>query len=619
MITSTAYGAGRGKSAISTSKEVFIILNVLPDGGPVPLDIQYHDVHEALGPISVSLTTTSLTVGAISTIRLNHPDPPPGLNVHLIRVFIEQGFELWSSSRKAWCKLQKEKLRVWEIGEMPYKKKDGLGSKSLEGLGADEKEKEIDIIWKANEEEEGSAGKPGNSITDGVHRNASPFGLPSNGSSSIPTTPAENHPNSGDGANSPETKVEGSGYKLRSVMRLPDDNVLRPSSLKGSRSEIKVNHEMGVEVFFSRLNILDEREETEAFGKPKVQVFSMRRGVNIGSCLNTSDRIHLPPYIKENPNTSGNNSTAASRPSSPVLHPTTSLNAGHPNHRKNHGNVSELDLKKLTSSLREALPHHSTFGGSRASSRASSRPNSRPNSRPGSREPSPTRAGFHSPDGTHQSEGSKDKESSSLSSSWKRPSVTKRSHSGFGWGNGLHGFTPTTSSSNSISNTPAQQISISNHQHPNPKDLNNSTFSTYSLPNSGASSPSSSFYNANQSSYFQFSAPSSPSTSPHPMLNGPKSLPSTVPWVYSNQPSRTGPSHSSCNCGKSITELIEAEERLLEGVPTAPGNFVTEPPNEVERVQNPPPPWRPKSRPGSPTEGEFWGSAGVTRSTEGKR
>ncbi len=48
ILTATALGAGRARNNVSTWKEIFIILHVSSDGGPAPLDIQYHDSHEAL-------------------------------------------------------------------------------------------------------------------------------------------------------------------------------------------------------------------------------------------------------------------------------------------------------------------------------------------------------------------------------------------------------------------------------------------------------------------------------------------------------------------------------------------------------------------------------------------
>ena len=483
ILTATALGAGRARSHISTWKEIFIILHVNSDGGPTPLDIQYHDVHEALGPMSVSLTSASLTVGGTANLSVYHPDPPHGLSVHVIRVFLEQTFELYSDVRKGWLRLPTEKFRLWEKGYMPYKAKQNDNVTPQ------------DALWIADKD--GGAGRPGRGAGGGP-ATISPFGLPLNGSVSAPVTPGE-----------PATPMyPENGYKVKSVVRLPDDNILRPSTVRGSRADIRVSHEMGVEVYFSRQDVLDTREGSESFGLPKVQVFSMRRATLIPSCCCTFDTIHLPPYSLESPSNS--------RPSSPT--PPLSRRSSH----------AELDAWKRTTPLNLSLP------GSRNSSNPNSGSNSKANSRANSRESSPTRHGFGAHFGGH---GRKSRNSSR---------ERERGRTGHSRGNfGLHALTP------------------AHGGH---------------IENAGSRSANSSGYST------------------------PRSLPLNTPWAVSHLPERTGTSHDTCNCGRTTEELSEAEQRLLEGVPTAPGAWV-----ETHEEGATPPPWTPPSRPGSPISGWHYG------------
>lgn len=491
ILTATALGAGRARHNISTWKEIFIMLHVNAEGGPTPLDIQYHDVHEALGPLSVSLTSASLTVGGTANLSIYHPDPPPNLNIHVARVFLEQTFELYSEARKGWLKLPTEKLRLWEKGYMPYKSKQ-----HADNIGPE------DTIWHGDMEGDGP-GHPGRGAGHGP-ANISPFGLPLNGSASAPVTPLE-----------PSTPYHmDNGYKIKSVVRLPDDNVIRPSTVRGSRAEIRVSHEMGVEVFFSRKDVLDERDGSESYGKPKVQVFSMRRATLIPSCCCTFDTIHLPPYSLESP--------VSSRPSSPSY--SSSQRSSHP----------ELEHWKRTTTLNHTLPH--SRGSSALSSGVHSGINSSANSRAGSREPSPTRHGFSS----HFGGGGRKSRNASPTRS------RARNINGLG-SNGLHALTP--SSAGHIDQNG------SNRHH------------GYSTP---------------------------------------RSLPDNVPWAVSYLPDRTGPSHETCNCGRTTEELTEAEQRLLEGVPTAPGAWV-----ENHDANVAPPPWAPPSRASSPVQG--WHHQGTAR------
>ena len=48
------------------------------------------------------------------------------------------------------------------------------------------------------------------------------------------------------------------------MVRLPDDNRLRPTTARGTRTDIRISHEMGVEVLFSRTDVLDQRLEQPA-------------------------------------------------------------------------------------------------------------------------------------------------------------------------------------------------------------------------------------------------------------------------------------------------------------------------------------------------------------------
>ncbi|KDN46491.1 hypothetical protein K437DRAFT_268139 [Tilletiaria anomala UBC 951] len=495
IVTATAIGAGRGRSNISTWQEVFIILHVQPDGGPTALDVQYQDVHEALGPMSVSLISASLTVGGTANLSVYHPDPPPGLSVHAIRVFMEQTIEMYSSVRKAWLKLPTEKLRLWEKGQMPYK------GKQVDDAGLEAS------IWIADGED--LPGHPGRGAGNGPP-SISPFGLPLNGSTSRSITPGEAVT---PGASTPgSTQASGSnnsGYKIRSVVRLPDDQVIRPSTVRGCKTDIRVTHEIGVEVFFSRLSVLDTRDDSDSYGKPKVQVFSMRRSVCIPSCCCTYDIIHLPPYSFESP--------VNSRPPSPTG---SYLPSSLPHSLAGSRKSSHADLEhwKATTPLNYTLP------GAKRGSPNTSQPGSANISRPGSRDPSPTRHGF-----AHAfTSGRKSRNSSPERAA---PIPVRKS--------GLHALTPS---------------------HPAP------------LQSPGVSSTPSALHR--------------------------NSLNVGSPWAHSFFPSRTATSHQTCNCGRTTEELSEAEQRLLEGVPTAPGAWV-----DTHSEGDVPPPWFPPSRAGSPVQG----------------
>ncbi|PWN28490.1 hypothetical protein BDZ90DRAFT_231476 [Jaminaea rosea] len=586
IVTAIALGAGRAKHNVVATREVFVILNVNKDGGPTPLEITYADVHEALGPISLSLTAASLTVGGTATLTIVHPDPPAKLNVLVIRVFIEQTFELYSELRKAWLKIPAEKMRIAEWGHMPNKSGKAAATTASTDSG--------DAIWIADD----GYGRPGRGAFRSVPHTA-PYGpaVAHPSSSSTPNMspgarpiPLPNGAAASSSrrmhANSPTIPGVGGasnrrGYRLKSTLRLPNDDQMRPSTVRGSRADIRVSHEMGVEVFFSREDVLDTREKSDTFGKPKVQVFSARRNVVIPSCTATFDTVHLPPYVQESP--------VSSRPPSPTNLARSPINiGGGPQHHHIRPNHSHTDIQKLANTLHNTLP-----GGRGRATPPSSKPHSNGNSRPGSRAPS-------------------------RDSSPTRPPIERgaSSHSiGHSLSAALGSHFPGRKS------RPNSRPSSPTHERPDPTSLSSSPIST-SFPSRGRRG-----FGANHLQAFTpavatqtNTAPASGTATPihpHHHQHGfstpnpvPRTLPPNSPWGVSHLPHRTGNSHDTCNCGRTTEELANAEHRLLEGVPTAPGAF-----SEHHADGEQPPPWS-ESRPASPDYfSQVWASTASAAQT----
>ncbi|CAO1631321.1 unnamed protein product [Parajaminaea phylloscopi] len=578
IVTATALGAGRARHNVSTWREIFVILNVDKDGGPIPLEIAYADVHEALGPISISLTAASLTVGGTATLTVVHPDPPPKLNVHVIRAFCEQTVELYSEARKAWLKLPPEKLRIAEWGHMPNKQNKAPPSPLHPPRDP------ADTIWLADGE---APGHPGRGATQALPHHA-PYGTPiGHSSSSAPATPGIGSPQMRGQAlpgSSPTSGLDASGtssaaafgsqtaphgrrgYKIKATLRLPNDDHMRPSTVKGSRAELRVSHEMGVEVFFSRLDVLDTRENSETLGKPKVQVFSARRAVTIPSCTATFDTVHLPPYVQESP--------VSSRPPSP-----TNL-ARSPTYHQSNGshlaaNHSHSDLQRLAHTLHNTLPGgrgRPTPPQSKSVSHPASNHSSAPGSRYGSREPSPTRPPIER---GHSGQGLGHSISAALGSHFpgrkSRPNSRPSSptHERADPFAGVSGASPGGVSGGGISSTRGRRGFGHSLQGFTPAVATH----TATAPASGTATPV------------------------------PRTLPPNSPWSVSNRPPRTANSHDTCNCGRTTEELANAEHRLLDGVPTAPGAF-----SEHHAEGEMPPPWSESRAPSPDYFSEVWAS-----------
>lgn len=234
---------------------------------------------------------------------------------------------------------------------------------------------------------------------------------------------------------------------------------------------------------------------------------------------------------------------------------------------------SELDHWKLTQTLRAALGGHAnsapgtTPGNTNSTFGIHSNNPSLPGSAIGSRSSSPTRNHHSGPLGYFSNHHGRK----------SRPS------SPTGAVNGTYSPSFITSSSN--------QGSSVNMVHQTSSQVRRSAAANLHALTPTNKPLVSSLGSANQMTTNSFpivtTAPASGTTTP-------KTLPPNSPWAANNFPVRTSTSHESCQCGRSTEELMEAEQRLLEGVPTAPGIWI-----DAHDEGQLPPPWTP-SRPSSP-------------------
>lgn len=332
FITAKAHGAGRGGGAVTTNREIFPIQQLTEDGGPTPFELSYRSTHECLGSISLELSAVSLTVGGILHLRMMHPHPSPELTVYMICVFVEQQFELHDAVRGTWVSAPLERTRIWSAGSVSRSSAYPL--------------------YKSRCMSDSAA----------IH-------YPTIQALNASLEPAERRDSDGE-----------HGYVVDAVIRMPDDNTLRPSTARGARTDIRVSHELAIEVLFSRTDMVDERPDSETFGKEKVQVFSMKKHAELSSCVLTYDALHLPPYSAQSPNVSIPQSRASSPTPRPTGHvPLAESRPPSPDaqaERRSRPRSSTDADRSLRSALSLALP--STM-------------RSLPGSRLASREPSPTR------------------------------------------------------------------------------------------------------------------------------------------------------------------------------------------------------------------------------------
>lgn len=82
-------------------------------------------------------------------------------------------------------------------------------------------------------------------------------------------------------------------WSVQGIARMPDDNVIRPTTLPGSKGDIRFSHTLVVEVIHSRDPTL---EGLPADSERKLKAFALRQAVVLPSCCVAYHAVTLPRY-----------------------------------------------------------------------------------------------------------------------------------------------------------------------------------------------------------------------------------------------------------------------------------------------------------------------------------
>ncbi|PWN53084.1 hypothetical protein IE53DRAFT_366646 [Violaceomyces palustris] len=93
-------------------------------------------------------------------------------------------------------------------------------------------------------------------------------------------------------------------WTVQGIARIPDDNVIRASTLAGSKASIRMSHTLVVEIVHSRDPSLPapdekEREKDKESRDRRLKVFALRQPILIPSCCCAYDAVTLPAYSAE--------------------------------------------------------------------------------------------------------------------------------------------------------------------------------------------------------------------------------------------------------------------------------------------------------------------------------
>ncbi|KAK4702557.1 hypothetical protein P7C70_g3666, partial [Phenoliferia sp. Uapishka_3] len=224
-VTAKAKGLGAmGGDVISNEKTLFLIVN--PGGAgasspPPPLHHKIEGIVDEVGPYTIALQSQNIMIGGLLLLRFNIVSPPTDLEIYSLKVKINQHFHLRSSSDPA------HKLSP------PVDPRTVL------------------IIDSAHPANFGKVDGPADAAARSISR--------------APTL-------------GPLTVVpRGEGFKVHHLARLPNDNLLRPTTQPGTETGIAVSHTIAVEVTYRV--VLDEASEANEskFSKGKESVRDRRK------------------------------------------------------------------------------------------------------------------------------------------------------------------------------------------------------------------------------------------------------------------------------------------------------------------------------------------------------
>ncbi|GAA6014743.1 hypothetical protein JCM10207_006924 [Rhodosporidiobolus poonsookiae] len=258
---------------------VFIFANPSPPGElPDPTDLVLQHFSEDLGPVGVHISSPYLTVAALANVRVSLLSPPEPVTIVSVDSFITQSFEITYKNG-----------RVARPTPKPF------------------------ILTKVEHAASPSfvASVPSAAACTGEPQ---PGPIPTSPSTALCVSPASapllepattSDPDLKPGSTYCRPKLvpdpcplarvkSGQEFHHARIVRVPDDDYVRPTTVEGTDTPIRVSHKMSVEIRYRKEGDNPDAED---------MVFTMGKAINITSCCCLTDSIFLPTYAAAAPKT----------------------------------------------------------------------------------------------------------------------------------------------------------------------------------------------------------------------------------------------------------------------------------------------------------------------------
>ncbi|BGP14949.1 hypothetical protein JCM10213_007249 [Rhodosporidiobolus nylandii] len=272
------FDGGLLTNSVSSPPVAFwVAANPSPPGElPTPTDLTFQHWSPDLGPVGISLTSPHLTQSALCNVRVALLGPPTAVDIVSVNATITQTFEVHYQDGE----IARPKPRTFTL-----QKVDQGSSPSL-------------VVAIHN---------PATcTVRPGLPATGSPASFPSSPPpsalpSGLPTeAPVEGFrpqstccpilPDKPVADPTPLAAVQaGHEFHFSRICRVPDDDCVRPTTLEGTETKIRVAHKMNVEIRYRKDG--DSEDMVLSIGKP----------VTVTSCCCLVDSLFLPAYSASAP------------------------------------------------------------------------------------------------------------------------------------------------------------------------------------------------------------------------------------------------------------------------------------------------------------------------------
>ncbi|KAK4056513.1 hypothetical protein OIO90_002360 [Microbotryomycetes sp. JL221] len=265
-IKATAKFPGRFSPSVSSSPaNVYLVANPSPPGElPDPVDISIQHYSEDLGPVGIGIASPYLTVASLLSTRVTLLGPPQPVTIVGIESFIQQQYEISFNDSRKNVKPERTRYKLKKVD--PFKVSPSLVIPVCvnECLPSEPRSNAADRLLT----------EPKYVDDQQVKEN--------------PCCPVKPDVYSTDPT--PLRQLNAcEGFHYSRTMRVPTDDHVRPTTLPGTETRIRVGHKVFVEIRY-RLQ-----------GETSDKVLVIGKEVTIASCCIWLDSLRLPAYSKTVP------------------------------------------------------------------------------------------------------------------------------------------------------------------------------------------------------------------------------------------------------------------------------------------------------------------------------